>query len=1437
MRCRGVVLGLLGLAVVLPATASAADNAARSAAAEDVTVLVVRSTVDDVTTAGLAAIQSAAADAGFTVTAPEPAAVGEQFTTANLEQYGAVVFLGTGIASPLTDAQRSRFEEYFHDGGSFVGIGSAIETDPSWQFLTDILGTRSSGRTVVQSGTVKVYDRVHDASKDLPRYWERSDHWYNFADNVRGVSHVLATVVEDPFGPQPQGQVLDGIEGGTMGADHPVSWCKDYQGGRSFYTGFGNTAASFDSELTTHLKGAILWAGGASDPVYSDCGATVLANYQQVKLSAPPNLDEPIGFDQFPDGRIIQTDRRGTVRLHDPVAGTTQVLADFGDESVPLTQRIYTNSEDGLYGPAVDNDFATNNWIYLYYAPQTVTDVKLSTGEIVTQTTPTTGSPAAAPSQTAWDPFVGYFQLSRFKFIEDASGARLDLDSEQQILRVPVNRQECCHVAGDIDFDSANNLWLVTGDDTPAGGINAQGYSPSNDQRTDEQQRVRVASATGGTFTLTFQGQTTAPLAFDATAAQIDAALEALGAVGADNVQVTGGPVNGTPNTTVFFRRALSQADQPALTGDGSGLTGDGAALTLETNQEGGWFQRPTADARRSSLNTNDLRGKILRIAVKEGEITPAEANDLGGAYTVPDGNLFAPGTEQTRPEVYAMGFRNPFRIQLDEADNAYISDYSPDANNPRRSRGPAGTGRYMIVREPSNYGWPTCYAQDLGYYRWSFHEWPASVSLTPQPSNNSQGVPLDDPPQHHGCDGPTQPNDSRWNLEGGPTVEPGLEQVPRVTDPEIWYGDADNDSDDPLGTPCFDYYATEPGPIAPGSTTECPRLFPELFTGGIGPHGMAKYTYDSDNPNPRKFPPYYDGSVILGEFTQDTMREVKLDDQNRVFKINNFMDCGPVSQNPTFMFECDSPMDMQWGSDGAFYLLTYGDGFFNINADAGMYRWEYAKGQRAPNVRVSATPTDGLAPLEVAFSSEGTNDPDPGDSIRFEWDFGDGSPISTESNPTHTYTENGRYTAVLRVYDSSGESAAASTIITVGNRAPTVTVDIPLEGSVFEFGDAIPYSVTVTDPEDGAVDCSDVEVTFVLGHDDHGHAEESKTGCSGSLQTLADDVSHGGNVFGVISASYTDKGGPGGIPSLTTTSQNQIRQKRQQVEHAINESGTDTDDNDDEGGGDHREDISNGDWVQLNGPFNLHQVDTITFRVSDGQGAPPAGGPLAGVDVRQGSPSGPIVASIDLVSTGDNDIWTSQTVPISMTGTHELFLVFRTIPGGSTSGNNLFQLNWVEFGGDGATVVKDEEEAPVGGSVPATLSLAIGQGASFGAFTPGVAQTYEASTTANVVSSAGEAALSVSDSSSNATGHLVNGAFSLAQPIGVRAASATGTGGDDFAPVGGTSSPTSLLTYGGPVSNDAVTLSFQQAIGANEGLRTGAYSKTLTFTLSTTSP
>ena len=117
-----------------------------------------------------------------------------------------------------------------------------------------------------------------------------------------------------------------------------------------------------------------------------------------------------------------------------------------------------------------------------------------------------------------------------------------------------------------------------------------------------------------------------------------------------------------------------------------------------------------------------------------------------------------------------------------------------------------------------------------------------------------------------------------------------------------------------------------------------------------------------------------------------------------------------------------------------------------------------------------------------------------------------------------------------------------------------------------------------------------------------------------------------------------------------------------------------------------------------------------------------------------------------------------------------------------------------------------------------------------------GVTRTYLASTTGNVISSAGDALLSVSDPSSNATGRLVNGAFSLPQPLQVRARNAANTG-TAYNNVGSSASPLNLLSWNGPISNDAVTIEFSQLVNANEPLRTGTYSKALTFTLSTTQP
>ncbi len=143
---------------------------------------------------------------------------------------------------------------------------------------------------------------------------------------------------------------------------------------------------------------------------------------------------------------------------------------------------------------------------------------------------------------------------------------------------------------------------------------------------------------------------------------------------------------------------------------------------------------------------------------------------------------------------------------------------------------------------------------------------------------------------------------------------------------------------------------------------------------------------------------------------------------------------------------------------------------------------------------------------------------------------------------------------------------------------------------------------------------------------------------------------------------------------------------------------------------------------------------------------------------------------------------------------------------------------------------------APAAEAAPATLSLTIGAPPSFGVFTPGVARTYLASTTATVSTTAGSALLTVHDGTGIAVGHLVNGAFSLPQPLQARARNAANPG-TAYNNVGSPASPLDLLLYTGPASNDPVSLEFSQSIGANDALRTGTYAKELTFTLSTSTP
>jgi len=465
--------------------------------------------------------------------------------------------------------------------------------------------------------------------------------------------------------------------------------------------------------------------------------------------------------------------------------------------------------------------------------------------------------------------------------------------------------------------------------------------------------------------------------------------------------------------------------------------------------------RNPAYDARRTAGNTNDLRGKILRIKVKPD-----------GSYTVPRGNLFAPGTPKTRPEIYAMGLRNPFRFAVDDKTGAlYVADYSPDAGEPDPDRGPAGHGRWMVVDRPANYGWPFCVTQDMPYQDYDF---------ATQKSNGA-----------FDCKAPV--NDSRHNT--------GLSKLPPVKDAQIVYG----------------YGVSEE--------------FPELGEGGIGPMGGPAYRYDKHNKAVNRWPAYFDGKPLFYEWTRDQVKAITLGKRNEVRKIEDAI--------PSIT--TDGPIDAEFGPDGALYVLEYGTGYFAELPEAQLARIDFTRGNRTPEPKVSADVVDGHSPLTVKFSSAGTEDAD-GDSLRYAWDFdADGRVDSREADPVHTFTEDGVYEATLKVTDRTGRSASASVRVVVGNKAPVVTLTTdpaPDSGTPFHWGDTVSWEVAVAD--DQPVDCSQVTVTFILGHDTHGHPLSTSTGCSGSFKTFVDGGHAGAdNLRAVFNATYQDTP-PEGLPSLS---------------------------------------------------------------------------------------------------------------------------------------------------------------------------------------------------------------------------------------------------------------------------------------------------------------
>ncbi|MFE0449316.1 lectin [Streptomyces fungicidicus] len=264
--CAGAVLCLTLQAATLteaaPAAPAAQDTArtadvVAAAAADPAYRLLVfsrtagfrHSSIDE----GITALRDVGAANGFTVDATEDP---QAFTTANLARYRAVAFLST-TGDVLGPAQQTAFEQYLGAGGGYVGIHAAADTEYDWPFYEGLAGALFQSHPAIQQATVEVEDRAHDATAHLGGTWQRTDEWYNYRTNPRTTAHVLASLDESSY------------SGGSMSGDHPIAWCKDYAGGRAFYTGGGHTEESYaDPVFRRHLLGGIRWAAGTTQ---ADC--------------------------------------------------------------------------------------------------------------------------------------------------------------------------------------------------------------------------------------------------------------------------------------------------------------------------------------------------------------------------------------------------------------------------------------------------------------------------------------------------------------------------------------------------------------------------------------------------------------------------------------------------------------------------------------------------------------------------------------------------------------------------------------------------------------------------------------------------------------------------------------------------------------------------------------------------------------------------------------------------------------------------------------------------------------------------------------------------------------------------------------------------------------------------------------------------------------
>ncbi|MEO6094211.1 MAG: PQQ-dependent sugar dehydrogenase [Fibrobacteria bacterium] len=231
----------------------------------------------------------------------------------------------------------------------------------------------------------------------------------------------------------------------------------------------------------------------------------------------------------------------------------------------------------------------------------------------------------------------------------------------------------------------------------------------------------------------------------------------------------------------------------------------------------------------RTSANTNDLRGKLLRIRPLPFADSQTPVPGAGTTYAIPSGNLFAPGTDRTRPEIYTMGHRNPYKFKVDTVSGiGLIGEVGPDANGDIASRGSQGHDEFNLVTGPGNYGWPFGIADNQAYTATAGEAYPVGTKFNMNALKNI----------------------SKLNT--------GLEELPAARSASGWYNGS----------------GTQKGiSSAFGSGSE---------TAISGPY----YRYDANLVSDVKLPAFFHGKFIVTDWNRNKIWALEFNSQNLLSKV-----------------------------------------------------------------------------------------------------------------------------------------------------------------------------------------------------------------------------------------------------------------------------------------------------------------------------------------------------------------------------------------------------------------------------------------------------------------------------------------------------------------------------------------------------------------------